>query len=491
MAGAMILIHVDNVYLSSNRSTDTITITSTGASVGSTAFYTYSGNGNYLGLAINSSSTVPDFEIGDSFTIGDYAIQDSLYLYSVASSSIIGNPLIIGSGGISSVVVTEELDSHGGIIEHITAGSIESLQSKSVTISTAGTQTITADSGYDGLSEVIVTTTGSSATEPYIEYTMSTLGDTPYNAYSYGFKCIYSGMFSAHSSLRTVDFTNCPDLFSSATYKVLGGYAFNGCTSLTTITGANWSKITAFGSSGYCFYNCQNLVLDLDDFTRFTDTQIYLYTFYACTKLTGTALPSSVTNVGSAAFRGCTSLTLSSLPTALTTVQSSAFQNCTKLTISQLPSTLTSIGSSAFYGCTGLTISTLPTANNITIGTSAFYDCTGLTISLLPSNITSQIGTTAFRGCTGLTQMEIACTSVSSQVFYGCTGLTKVWIRSTCTTISASSANNSPFTYCSTSLQIYAEPTDKLSGWGTYFNRTGTNGGTTVTVVYNQTTKPW
>lgn len=359
------------------------------------------------------------------------------------------------SGG---VVITQEQDSHGGIIEHITAGSIETLQSKSVTISTAGTQTITADNGYDGLSEVIVTTTGGGATEPYVEYVCNSSGDAT-SAKMYGFtEGIPIGLFAFNSYLTTVNLND-----TTYTSHKISNYVFRDCSQLTTITGTLFSsnQITQIGS--YAFNNCQLLpIVSLPTAL----TTIDMYAFYNCKLLSVTSLPSTVTTINNYAFQGCTSLALTSLPNGLTTINTSVFYGCTSLALTSLPSTLRTINNNGFYGCTSLAL------------------------TLIPSTVNS-VGSYAFRQCTGLTTIEIACGSINTYCFYGCTGLTKVWIRSTCTTISATSAANSPFVGCSTSLQIYAEPSTAPSGWGSYFNRTGTSGGTTVTVVYNQTTKPW
>jgi hypothetical protein len=126
------------------------------------------------------------------------------------------------------------------------------------------------------------------------------------------------------------------------------------------------------------------------------------------------------------------------------------------------------------------------------IGYSAFKNCSSLALTLLPSGLTS-IGGEAFSGCTSLRNILIACKTLGTgaKIFSGCTGLERVWIRDSCTTISAASAANAPFVNCSTSLKIYAEPSAKKSGWGIYYNRTGSNGGTTATVTFNQTTQPW
>lgn len=172
-----------------------------------------------------------------------------------------------------------------------------------------------------------------------------------------------------------------------------------------------------------------------------------------------------------------------------TNVRDYMFYNSTSLTAVTMPSSVTTIGNYAFSGCTSLVMNAIP--SGVTeIGQRAFYDCAAITLSLIPSSVTS-VSTLAFRGCNGLINVEIAATSVGNTAFSASSGLAKVWFRSTCTTVSASSASYSPFNGCPTSLKIYCEASSKPSGYGTYFNRTGASGGTTVTVVYNQTTKPW
>ena len=192
------------------------------------------------------------------------------------------------------------------------------------------------------------------------------------------------------------------------------------------------------------------------------------YAFYDCTGLTLTSLPEGVTSIGDSAFQGCTGLALTSLPEGVTSIGNSAFQDCTGLALTSLPEGVTNIGSYAFRGCTGLALTSLPEG-------------------------VDHIGAYAFQDCTSLKYMEIAAQKLGTgtRIFQNCTGLLAVWLRNTCTTITAASAANAPFVGCPTSLAIYAEPAAALSGWGAYFNRTGSNGNTTVAVVYGQTERPW
>ena len=92
-------------------------------------------------------------------------------------------------------------------------------------------------------------------------------------------------------------------------------------------------------------------------------------------------------------------------------------------------SSVTIIGSDAFKGCSGLTSIEIP--SSVTeIGECAFYGCSGLTNVVIPSSVTS-IGSFAFDGCSGLTSIEIpsSITAIEWHVFKGCTGLTEIILQ--------------------------------------------------------------
>jgi len=207
------------------------------------------------------------------------------------------------------------------------------------------------------------------------------------------------------------------------------------------------------------------------------------------THLTSINLPSNTKKIGKGAFNYCSPLVLDSLPNTITIIGENAFQGCRKITISSLPTSLTTIGNNAFSDCKKITLSSFPVSLT-SIGDGAFYGCSLVTFDTIPSTITS-IGDSAFYKCVGITNIEIGCTTLGETAFYNCTGLRKVWFRNSCTTVKASAQYFCTFKDCSTSLQIYVEANSKPSGYGQYFNRTGSEGGTTVTVVYGQTTRPW
>ena len=161
------------------------------------------------------------------------------------------------------------------------------------------------------------------------------------------------------------------------------------------------------------------------------------FAFEGCSSLTSLTIPSSVTSIGDLAFKDCSSLTSLTIPSSVTSIGSSAFSGCSGLTSLTIPSSVTEIDHSAFSGCSGLTSLTIP--SSVTrIGQSAFEGCSGLTSLTISSSVT-EICDYVFKGCSGLTSLTIpsSVTSIGYKVFSGCSGLASLTIPSSVTSISS------------------------------------------------------
>lgn len=110
-------------------------------------------------------------------------------------------------------------------------------------------------------------------------------------------------------------------------------------------------------------------------------TSIGTYAFQSCTSLT-TVDFLVATSIGDSAFESCSVLTTVDFPVA-TSIGFRAFHSCTLLTKANFP-VVTSIGNSAFYYCTSLTTADFPVATSI--GTYAFSYCSVLKSLLLRGN---------------------------------------------------------------------------------------------------------
>ena len=140
----------------------------------------------------------------------------------------------------------------------------------------------------------------------------------PANATSIGSSALYYA-FNNCTSLTSVDLSSVTAVpGSSALY-----YAFSGCTSLTSVDLSSLTRVSGPNALAYAFQACSSLTsVDLSSLTTVTGSSALSYAFNNCTGLTSVDL-SSLTRVTSGyglsyAFRSCTSLTSLSFP-ALTT----------------------------------------------------------------------------------------------------------------------------------------------------------------------------
>ena len=75
--------------------------------------------------------------------------------------------------------------------------------------------------------------------------------------------------------------------------------------------------------------------------------------FSGCSSLTSIEMP-NVTSIGESAFSGCSSLTSIDIPNGVTSIGEAAFSGCSSLTSIEIPNSITSIGYRAFEYCSRL-----------------------------------------------------------------------------------------------------------------------------------------
>ena len=309
------------------------------------------------------------------------------------------------------------------------------------------------------------------------------------------------------------DAVTIPATYNGLPVTSIGDRAFEGCSSLTSVTiGSNVASI-----GRWAFEDCNNL--------------------------TSITIPASVASVGWGAFSDCSNLTgvyISDtaawcalkfdnesanplyyagnlylngelvtelvLPEGVTGISSYAFYNCRNLASVTISDGAVSIGERSFYGCSDLALITIP--DSVTsIGELAFYDCnalTGVFISdlaawctidfgaylndnplyyagnlylhgelvtelIIPEGVTS-ISDGAFAGCSSLTEITISesVTNIGSSAFRECSGLTSVTVPDSVTSIGWSA-----FRECGRLTSVTFE---NMEGWWRAETSTATSG---------------
>ena len=152
------------------------------------------------------------------------------------------------------------------------------------------------------------------------------------------------------------------------------------------------SSVTTIGSKAFRDRKDLQSVVIPDSVTEISDNA-----FDCCSSLEEVRIPDSVRKIDDFAFSGCTGLTSITLPRKLSIISTGLFCSCRKLEGIAIPDRVKLIERFAFSRCVSLKSVTIPEKVR-EIRDEAFKDCTGLKTIVIPAG-TVKIGKNVFRDC--------------------------------------------------------------------------------------------